>query len=152
MPDPSFWSLALRDIPRPDFADVQVFPLPPGAPDDPSWWAQAVFDVDSAPFPVRALMLVRQGVVRLIGLEPTPRDAFDVDEVHADEALIAQDERHLDFRAGIGVDRANRLLRVTTTVRLHGWRGRVYFGPVGLLHPAITRAMVLRAIRRAPRR
>jgi hypothetical protein len=151
MTHPSFWSLALRDIPRPDFADVQVFPLPPGAPDDPAWWARAAFDMSSAPLAVRALMSLRQGLVRLIGLEPSPRDVFDVDEVHADEALIAQDERHLDFRAGIGVDRTHRLLRVTTTVRQHGWRGRVYFGPVSLLHPVIVRVTVLRAIRRASR-
>jgi len=151
MPDPSFWSLALRDIPSPDFADVQVFCLPPGVPDDPSWWAKAVFDVSSAPWLVRALMLTRQGLVTLIGLKPSPRDTFDVDEVCDDEALIAHDERHLDFRAGVGVDRTNRLLRVTTTVRLHGRRGRVYFAPVGVAHPMITRAMMRKAIARAPR-
>ena len=148
---PSFWSLALRDIPCPDFADVQVFPLPPGASDDPVWWAQAVFDIRRAPGWVRALMSVRQGLVRLIGMKPSPDDTFDVDEVCGGEALIVADERHLDFRAGVGVDRAHRLLRITTTVRLHGWRGRVYFAPVSLLHAVITRAMALRAVRRSRR-
>lgn len=148
---PSFWSLALRDIPCPDYADVQVFALPPGVPDDPAWWARAVFDIRSAPAWVRVLMEVRQRVIRVIGLPPSPEGTFDVDEVCGEEALIVADERQLDFRAGVGVDRARRLLRITTTVRLHGWRGRVYFAPVSLLHPVITRAMAQRAVRRSRR-
>ncbi|MCL2454440.1 MAG: DUF2867 domain-containing protein [Micrococcales bacterium] len=146
---PAFWSLALQDIPDPDFADVHVFPLPPGAPEDPAWWAEAIFAIDAAPLPVRALMRTRQVLVRLIGLKPSPADTFDVDEALGDEVLIAADEEHLDFRCGIGVDREHRLLRVTTTVRLHGWRGRFYFAPVSLVHPTLTRVMVNRVLRRA---
>lgn len=35
-----------------------------------------------------------------------------------------------------------RLVRVTTTVRLHGWRGRLYFAPVRLVHPIVVGAMI----------
>ena len=56
-------------------------------------------------------------------------------------ALVGFDDRHLDFRAAVGVDAPARLVRVTTTVRLHGWRGRVYFAPVRLLHPVVVRSM-----------
>ena len=62
--------------------------------------------------------------------------------------LIAADDTHLDFRCAVAVDRSARLVRVTTTVRLHGWRGRVYFAPVRLLHPVVIQAMVQKAGKR----
>jgi hypothetical protein len=40
------------------------------------------------------------------------------------------------------------MLRVTTAVWLHGWRGRLYFAPVAVLHDPVTRSMMRRAIRR----
>jgi hypothetical protein len=30
-------------------------------------------------------------------------------------------------------------------VRLHGWRGRLYFAPVKLVHPSVVRGMLRRA-------
>ncbi len=41
------------------------------------------------------------------------------------------------------------LLRCVTTVRLHGWRGRLYFLPVRLLHDPVTPAMMQAAVRRS---
>ncbi|UZN04031.1 DUF2867 domain-containing protein [Cellulomonas sp. S1-8] len=145
---PSFVSLALRDLPRPDFCDVTVVPLPADAATDPAAWALAVFDVARGPRWVAALMGVRQAAVRLLGLTPAPRDTFAVREVQGEEALLAFDDRHLDFRVGVGVDTERHLLRVVTAVRLHGWRGRVYFAPVRLAHPVVTEAMMRSAVRR----
>ncbi len=148
---PSFVSLALRDRPAPDWADVVVEAVPEGsrpAPADPARWADEVFAVGSAPPAVVALMALRQAVIPFIGVSPAPRDVFSVVEVQGDEALIAHADRHLDFRAGVGFDPASRLLRVTTAVWLKGWRGRVYFTPVSVLHDPVTRSMMLRAIRR----
>ncbi|MCC2336530.1 DUF2867 domain-containing protein [Cellulomonas wangsupingiae] len=146
---PTFVSLALRDLPRPDYCDVLVTPLPPGAATAPAVWARAVFDVRHGPRWVLALLLLRQVAVRLLGLAPAPRDTFAVREVQGEEALLAFDDRHLDFRVGVGVDADRGLLRVVTAVRLHGVRGRVYFGPVRLAHPVVTRAMVRSALRRS---
>ena len=39
------------------------------------------------------------------------------------------------------------MLRVTTTVRLHNTRGRLYFAPVRLAHPIVMRAMLRSAAR-----
>ena len=39
-------------------------------------------------------------------------------------------------------------VHVTTAVTLKGWRGRVYFAPVRLLHDAVTRSMMIAAARR----
>lgn len=70
-------------------------------------------------------LALRQLLVPLIGVRAAPRDTFAVRQVDGDEALLAMDDRHLDFRCGIGVDRETRLVRVTTAVRLKGWRGRL---------------------------
>lgn len=148
---PTFVSLALADLPRPDYCDVLVVPLPPGADTDPAAWAVAVFDVRRGPRWVLALLALRQVAVRALGLPPAPRDTFAVRKVHGEEALLAFDDRHLDFRVGVGVDAGRGLLRVVTAVRLHGWRGRVYFGPVSLAHPVVTRALVRSAMRRSTR-
>ena len=150
-PVPVLVSLAFRDIPAPDFADVVVVAIPDAAepvPKSPKWWAAEVFSIRSMPWWVRGLFAVRQTVVGLIGISRGEKSDFTVAAVHGEEALIAVDERHLDFRAAIGVDSGRRLLRVTTAVRLHGWRGRTYFLPVSLLHGPVTRAMAKSAVRR----
>lgn len=149
-PPGSHWSVAFRDIPAPDFADVQIVAIPGkgSISGDPRSWAAEVFSVRSAPVWVRGLLAVRQAAVGVIGIEKGDQRVFDIDEVTSNEALIAHDDTHLDFRAAVGVDVANRLLRVTTAVRLHGWRGRVYWAVVSLLHGPVTRSMAKRAVRR----
>lgn len=146
--EPALRSLALRAMPDHDWAEVVVVRLPSAAPGDPRAWAQAVFDIRAMPRWVLALLSLRQVVVKLIGVPPADRHVFDVNEVCGNEALISADDRHLDFRCGVGVDTEQRLLWITTVVRLKGWRGRVYFAPVALLHQPVTRSMARAAIRR----
>lgn len=136
------WSLALRDIPTPDYADAIIAPLPPGAPDHPALWARRLFSLRTMPPWVVAALAVRQVLVPLLGIRRAADDVFDIREQHEDEVLLGVDDRHLDFRCGVAVDPAARLLRVTTAVRLHGWRGRAYFLPVRVLHPLVVRAMI----------
>lgn len=144
----SHWSLALRDVPAPDYADAVIAPLPPGAPTDPAVWARAVFSPAAMPRWVLAALALRQVFVPLLRIPPAPRDTFAVDEVAGDEALVAHDDVHLDFRCGVAVDAQARLVRVTTAVRLHGWRGRLYFAVVRPVHPVVVTAMLRRARRR----
>ena len=68
---------------------------------------------------VVAALVVRQAVAPMIGVRRAPRDVFGIREVADDEALVAADDAHLDFRCAIAVDEDTRMLRVTTTVRLH---------------------------------
>ncbi|QCB92633.1 DUF2867 domain-containing protein [Cellulomonas shaoxiangyii] len=145
------WSIALRDVPAPDHADAVIVTLPPGAPTDPAVWAREIFSLATMPRWVLAALALRQALVPVLRIPPAPRAAFAVDEVVGGEALVAHDDVHLDFRCGVAVDADARLVRVTTTVRLHGWRGRVYFAPVRLLHPVVVTAMLRRARRRLSR-
>jgi hypothetical protein len=146
---PAFRSLALDAIPRPDHVDVIAVALPPGSTTDPSEWTRTIFSVASTPIWVRILFGLRQLLVPLLGVRPgDPGTAFTVRRVVGEEALVEASDRHLDFAAGIGVDAERRLVRLVTVVRLHGWRGRLYFAPVSVVHPTIVRSMMRRAARR----
>lgn len=148
---PTFVSRAFDGVPHPDYADVAVVALPSRAPTDPEWWARQIFDVAGSPRWVRGAFALRQALVGLIGIDRGSPSVFDVREVVGEEALIVAPEKHLDFHVGVGVDAAGGFVRVTTVVRLHGWRGRVYFAPVRLLHGPVVHAMLGRAARRAAR-
>lgn len=141
-------SLAIDACPDPDVIDVQALPLPPDAGTDPEWWLRQVFQVRSMPLPVRLLMGLRQLVAGVIGADTSRSggQVFAVDAGDEREAMAVELDRHLDFWVGVATDRG--LLQVTTVVRLHGWRGRAYWLPVGALHGPITRSIMRSAIRR----
>jgi len=141
---------ALRGRPAPDWADVVVESLPAEGTHltDPAVWAREIFSARSLPAPVVGLMGLRQLLAPLVGASRGTWEVFAVEEVSGREALITQTDRHLDFRATVGVDAEARLLWVTTAVWFHGWRGRSYFLPVRFLHDPVTRAMMRRAIGR----
>lgn len=148
---PALWSQAFDDLPAPDYADVLVRVLPPGAPGDPALWARELFSLPSMPFWVRRLLILRQLLVPLLGVKRADRDVFAVRRVSGDEALLGADEEHLSFRCGVGVDTEARLVRVVTAVELHGRRGRLYFRPVALAHPVVVSAMLAATCRRLGR-
>lgn len=144
---PAFHSLVFEDIPVPDHADSLIVPLPAGADPDPRLWAETIFSTRTMPRWIFALLGFRQILVRLVGIAQTPSNAFQVQKISGEEALIALDEKHLDFRCGVGVDATAALVRVSTAVRFNGWRGRCYFAFVRPLHPLIVRAMMRKAAR-----
>lgn len=141
------WSLALRDIPRPDYVHTVIVPLGEHGPTDPAEWAGRLFSIRHMPRWVAGAMAARQALVPLIGVPQAPRDVFGISEIADDEVLIAADDTHLDFRCGVAVDDEARMLRVTTTVRLKNMRGRLYFVPVRLAHPLVMRSMLRSAAR-----
>lgn len=145
---PAFWSTAFADIAAPDYADMSIAAVPEGAPTDPREWAEAIFSAASMPLWVKVAFVARELLAPLIGVPRGDRDVFSVRSVQGDEALLSVDDRHLDFRVGVGVDARTRLVRVVTAVRLRGWRGRLYFWPVRLAHPIVVDAMLTRACRR----
>lgn len=140
-------SLAVSRCPHPDHVDVIALPLAADLPTDPDWWARRIFDVRAVPRWVRLLLVVRQALAPLIGVRRAPADVFRVRESTADEALIHFPDRHLDFWCTVGC--TGGLLRVTTVVTLHGWRGRLYWAVVRFFHQPVTTAMIRRALHRA---
>ena len=114
---------------------------------EPRLWAETIFSGAVVPLWVKWLLGIRKTLVALIGVKPSPTGIFAVSRVVGEEALISADDKHLDFRCGVALDASALLLRVTTAVRLKGWRGRLYFLPVRILHPLVVHAMMARAIR-----
>ena len=128
---------------RIDWSDAYAVSVPTGSPTDPQVWADAIFH--SAPHWVRALLAVRQATVPLVGIARGRPDLFSTRTRSDREVLVGTDERHLSFRASVrtGVD----CVVVSTVVQLHNRRGRAYFALVRLVHPAIVRAVLVRAAR-----
>jgi hypothetical protein len=143
-------SVAYQVIPRPDWASTTTITIPGDTALDAAAWARAIFDVRSVPAWVKALFGLREAVVKVLGIPPGRPEMLAVREVRAGEALIDTDDKHLHFAAGVRAD--GQLLHVTTAVALKGWRGRLYFLPVRILHDQITRTMMQAAARRAAAR
>lgn len=147
-PAPTFHSLAFRNQPPPDWADVVLTALPSRSTGSAQYWAEQVFSFEHGPKPVLVLLMLRQQLVRLLGINQSSPDVFAVREVQGDEALIVAEEPHLTFRCAVGVDHGSGLLRVTTAVWLHSRRGKLYFAPVSVLHDPVTRSMMVKAVQR----
>lgn len=138
-------SAAFEIVPRPDWASTTTVAVSPELTRDAMTWARAIFDVRSIPSWVKALFAVREVAVRVLRLPPGDPRMLAVDRMVGDEALIDTDDVHLHFAAAVRADPG--LVHVTTAVQLKGWRGRLYFAPVRLLHDAVTRSMITRAAR-----
>ncbi len=143
-------SAAFDLMPRPDWAATTTISLAPADQRSPEEWARAIFDISALPGWVRALFGLRAVAVKLLRIPSGDPAMLAVDRVVGDEAVIDTDDRHLRFVAAVRQDAEAGFLHVTTAVTLKGWRGRVYFVPVRLLHDAVTRSMMESAARRAP--
>src|SRR5690625_7840657 len=58
-------SLALRDIPIPDYCDVVIVPTRGVAETDPRVWADAIFSHENTPLRKRGMLAVRDEAIRL---------------------------------------------------------------------------------------
>jgi hypothetical protein len=133
-------------MPAPDWAATTTIAAENAAGHTPEEWARAIFDPRAVPPWVGALFGVRQAAVKALGIPRGRRWMLAVSQANRDEAIIDTDDRHLRFVASVTAEPG--LLHVTTAVTLKGWRGRVYFAPVRLLHDAVTRSMMTAAARR----
>ena len=93
-------SLALRDIPIPDYCDVVVVPTGGVEEPDPRVWAEAIFAHENSPLTSRGLRALRDEAVRLFDMVPPPQKEFVADEVVGSEALIVDDDRSEERRVG----------------------------------------------------
>lgn len=71
---------------------------------------------------------------------------FKVFAKNENEVILGEDDKHLDFRVSLFLDRVKAALLVSTIVQFNHWSGRLYFFPVKPFHkiivPAMLRAMV----------
>ena len=147
---------------RVDYADAYRVRLPAGTPSDIDALTHAA--LGAAPGWIRALMRLRDRIVRVAGLKTTPRGEGDLSRApfqpgatlgifrvfarSADEILLGEDDRHLDFRVSVlrQTDGATDWVIVSTVVRFNSWLGRAYFLPVRPLHRLIVPAIMQSAL------
>ncbi len=72
---------------------------------------------------------------------------FRVVDKSANELLLGEDDKHLDFRVSLLLEDMNasvtdRYLTISTAVRFHNGLGRLYFIPVKPFHRLIVRSML----------
>jgi hypothetical protein len=142
-PVPPAAALAHGALPRVDFADAWSLPLADGMPADPAAWTDAIFR--RPPAWVVSLLAARNALVRLVGIAPGDRSAFDEVARTGDEVLVGSDAGHLDFRASVLV--ADRTVTLSTVAMTHNARGRAYMTVVRRVHPAVVRGMLTNAAR-----
>ena len=138
-------SLALRDIPIPDYCDVVVVPTGGVEEPDPRVWAEAIFAHENSPLTSRGLRALRDEAVRLFDMVPPPQKEFVADEVVGSEALIVDDDEKLTVRIGVALLPGGELLQVTTAVKYRSVRGRLAFAPRRLMHAAAGNTLARRA-------
>ncbi|GAB2545244.1 hypothetical protein [Brachybacterium huguangmaarense] len=138
-------SLALRDIPVPDYCDVVIVPTQGVDEPDPRVWADAIFSHENTPLTQRGARALRDEAVRLFDMVPPPAKEYVADEVRGSEALIVDDDEKMQVRIGVALLPGGRLLQVTTAVRFRSVRGRLAFAPRRLLHAAAVNTLARRA-------
>ncbi|MCT1557306.1 DUF2867 domain-containing protein [Helcobacillus massiliensis] len=138
-------SLALRDIPLPDYCDVVIIPTRGVRETDPRVWAEAIFSRENATLASRGAKALRNEAIRLFDLVPPPERTRDVIEVVGDEALIVDDTPSLAVRIGVAVEPGGHLLRITTAVKYRNLRGRLTWAPRRVMHAAAVHTLARRA-------
>lgn len=138
-------SLALRDIPVPDYCDVVIVPTQGIEETDPQIWAEAIFAHENTPLSSRGLRALRDEAVRLFDMVPPPPKHYAVEDVVEGEALICDDTPDLRVRIGVAVLPGGDLLQVTTAVKYRSLRGRLAFAPRRLMHAAAVNTLARRA-------
>lgn len=138
-------SLALRDIPVPDYCDVVIVPTGGVDEPDPRVWAEAIFSHENTPLSRRGLRALRDEAVRLFDMVPPPAKEYVTDEVRGSEALIVDDDENLRIRIGVALLPGGQLLQVTTAVKFLSVRGRIAFAPRRVLHAAAVNTLARRA-------
>lgn len=144
---------------RIDLADSYAVTLPPGTVHDPEILAHCIFE-RPAPW-MSALLGIRDFVVRAFGLK-TVRDLrketgsvqrigfFRVYFRGADEIVLGEDDRHLDFRLSVLLQVSpqpgqDTLLIMSTAVHCHNRLGHVYLAVIAPFHRLLSRAVLRRA-------
>jgi hypothetical protein len=150
-----------RFYPATDLADAYAIDLPPGTTTSPEVLARFIF-TQQAPW-VAVLMKLRDALVAGFGVKtstqlrstvetagPARVGIFKVYSRNAQEIVLGEDDKHLDFRASVlrsvipGSTDKQRLV-VSTVVRCHNRLGRIYIFIIAPFHRMVVRAGLRRA-------
>jgi hypothetical protein len=159
-------SLAIKSLPQIDFADAFQCQLPEDRPQNIDSVTRAIFL--TMPQWVAQLLELRNNLVRPFGLKTSidtvsssyqdelqPGTAVGVFEVldrrQSDEIMLGEDDKHLDYRVSIQLEREKEKcwVVVSTVVKFNNWLGRAYFVPVKPVHKIVVPAMMKYGLERS---
>ncbi|PZR95795.1 MAG: DUF2867 domain-containing protein [Candidatus Chloroheliales bacterium] len=156
-------SLAARSFARVDYADAYRLRLPDDAPHDIDSVTRA-FCMARLGW-VEALIWLRNRIVSVVHLktelpdQPQPITLepgtyayiFRIYQRAANEILLGEDDRHLDYRVSVLVQQGQHgwYATISTIVHFNNWLGRIYFVPVRPFHRLIVQAMMKTMFHRA---
>ena len=140
-----------------DLADAYAINLPSGGSRDIETLIR--FMLGEEALWLRLLMGVRDAVVAGFGLKTSRRlrkgsvtdevariYIFRVYEITRDEAILGEDDKHLDFR--VSIQRRPGDVVVTTVVHCHNLLGRAYLAVITPFHRLVVKSILRRAARR----
>jgi len=97
---------------------------------------------------VNWLMKIRDLAVGIFGLK-TEKDVkerqqfFPVIEQNDTEIVMGENDKHLNFRVSVLIDRENSFIYVTTLVHYNNIWGKLYFLPVKPFHKIIVKSLII---------
>jgi hypothetical protein len=97
------------------------------------------------------LMSIRDAIVRIFRLKTSkeilhdfPTQNFPVISQHENEIVSGINDKHLDYRLSVLIDRDKSSISFTTIVRYNNLLGRLYFLPVRIFHKMIVKTILKR--------
>ena len=99
---------------------------------------------------VNGLMNIRNSIAAIFGLKSNKKARegqttyFTVIEKNENEIVMGENDKHLNFRVSVFLDRANSLIYLTTLVHFNNFLGRAYFFPVKPFHKIIVKSILKR--------
>ncbi|WP_345324099.1 DUF2867 domain-containing protein [Candidatus Villigracilis proximus] len=67
---------------------------------------------------------------------------FKVFDGNENEIILGEDDKHLNFRVSLLLDKKENQLHISTIVKIHNWLGKLYFLPVKPFHKLIVPSMM----------
>jgi hypothetical protein len=142
-----------------DLLDSYAVVLPPNYPRDPRMLGRMMLGQPSGWFKI--LLGIRDGVMRHFDVKTASDlrqivstneriDFFPILSANGRELVLGEDDRHLDFRIALLVERqpdGADLLIATTVVRCHNAIGRIYLHAIRPFHHLVVWSTLRRAIR-----
>ena len=100
---------------------------------------------------VNWLMKIRISIGKIFvkskkGIPEKQTTYFTVIEKSENEIVMGENDKHLNFRVSIFIDRANLFIYLTTLVHFNNFWGRAYFFPVKPFHKIIVKSILKRQI------
>jgi hypothetical protein len=101
---------------------------------------------------VNWLMNIRNSIAGVFGLKSSKETRerqttfFAVIEKSENEIVMGENDKHLNFRVSVSIDRINSVIYLTTLVHFNNFLGRVYFFPVKPFHKIIVKSILRKNI------